>query len=687
MNYFYIFVSIIIISKLKIMNKRLLIFLLGVAFAFQSTDLIGQGLKEIADKQYELEAYELAIDNYKKVLVKDPNNTDVMYNLAESYRLINNYTESLSWYDKLTSNESFNPLAYLNYGHILKTTGDLDNAKFWYVKYSEFDNNVGMHFAESCDQAKLMLEESEKYEISLFTDNTEHTDFGLTFDGSAMIYNSFRTASEERAEPKNRSILRSKGNQLFMAGSEAPSLVRGMMKSSHHLGPVSYASGSKKVAITKNNFKDGIKFVRSDDANMSLFLADKEEGKSDFTKERPFPYNETGFSTGFAHLTNKGNLMYFASNRPGGYGGYDIYMSQFKEGSWSQPVNLGPNVNSPGNEITPFFSQEDNFLFFSSDYRTGLGGFDNFIAERIGALEYDEAMNLGKGVNSPEDDYFFTIAPTSGICYFTSNRIGGQGGDDIYVAKPIENEVLAMEEDIPAAVNLNDLRIEGSSNNTDNTALASDPMFYLADNNFSMEDARLLAKSKLILSAPPSNVYYIQVASLSSSKGNVGTFKKLTSLGNLYKVYKSSTTKIRLGYYYDRGEAARILSSVKGMGYNDAFIVHEPLLTSELELVGDAKNGNSDGNFTSNFRAAPKTSNYKIRLASYTDPLWFDISRVNDLGEIEQWTKGQYTIFILSGYGSLNNAQQAMIKAKNRGFTEAHIVMDNNGYLEKIKEN
>jgi hypothetical protein len=182
-------------------------------------------------------------------------------------------------------------------------------------------------------------------------------------------------------------------------------------------------------------------------------------------------------------------------------------------------------------------------------------------------------------------------------------------------------------------------------------------------------------------------VYYIQVASLSKTQGNVGSFKKLTSLGNLYKVHKTSATKIRLGYYYEKNEAAKILSSVKGMGFNDAFIVHEPLLTSELELVGDAKNGNSIGDFSSNFRPAEVASNYKVRLASYTDPLWFDISRVNDLGEIEQWTKGQYTIFILSGYGGLENAQKAMIKAKNRGFTEAHIVRDNNGYLEKLKEN
>ena len=155
----------------------------------------------------------------------------------------------------------------------------------------------------------------------------------------------------------------------------------------------------------------------------------------------------------------------------------------------------------------------------------------------------------------------------------------------------------------------------------------------------------------------------------------------------MYKVYKTNSTKIRLGYYTDRTEASKILSTVKRLGYNDAFIVHEALKSSELELVGDSKSNYSKGNISSTYAPPATTTNYKVRLASYTDPLWFDVSRVKDLGEIEQWTKGKFTIFILSGYGSLNNAQNALIKAKNRGFTEAHIVVDNNGYLEKLRQN
>ncbi len=680
------------------MNRKLLVGLFWVALAFHSPLLNGQGLMAIADKQYELEAYNLAIDNYRKVLAGDPSNSDAMFKLAESYRLSNKDNEALNLYDQLTTLEKFDPLAYLNYGLILKSTGELDKAKFWFYKYMEFDQKIGKHYAESCEKAKILLGEDEHYEISLFTGNSASSDFGASFDGKNMIYSSFRNDLKRDADSKNKSLIHIQGNQLFSLEeaiekqSHNIEFLRGELKSSYHIGPVDYSDQNGSLVVyTKNNFKNGVKFVRSNDTHMSLFFAEKDQN-SDFNKERPFPYNETGFSTGFGYLANKGETLYFASNRPGGYGGYDLYVSYLRNGSWSIPVNLGDSVNSPGNEITPFFDDQNEKLYFSSDYHFGLGGFDIFISEKTGDLTYSSAINIGKGINSLSDDYYFVISPNSGKYYFTSNRLGGKGLDDIYYATPAEvSNDMAIETSMPPAIDLNDFVIEGSNNKNGNAALASeeDMGFSLPviDNNFSMVDARLVAKQEVILEAPPTKVYFIQVAALANSRGNVSTFDRLTSYGNLYKVYKSNSTKIRLGYYYDRDEATKILSSVKSMGYNDAFIVHESLVTSELELVGNSSSSNAKGSISSTYTPAPEVTNYKIRLASYTDPLWFDVSRVNDLGEIEQWTKGQYTIFILSGYGSLDNAEKAMVKAKNRGFTDAHIVIDNNGYLEKLKQN
>jgi len=103
-----------------------------------------------------------------------------------------------------------------------------------------------------------------------------------------------------------------------------------------------------------------------------------------------------------------------------------------------------------------------------------------------------------------------------------------------------------------------------------------------------------------------------------------------------------------------------------------------------LELVNTSSNKTY---YEGEYIPTGTSSNFKVRLASYTDPLWFDTGSVKDIGEIEQWTKGDFTIFVLSGYSSIEEADQALIKAINRGYSEAHVVEDVNGYLQKVQRN
>lgn len=173
----------------------------------------------------------------------------------------------------------------------------------------------------------------------------------------------------------------------------------------------------------------------------------------------------------------------------------------------------------------------------------------------------------------------------------------------------------------------------------------------------------------------------------------------------MYKVFLSTSTKIKLGYFLDRSEAASVLKSVKASGYSDAFITKDDLSTLQLELIiaNDYQSNNydsysstpnttqessyssHDNDFTLHNNAKPGT--YKIRLASYEDPIWFDIDKAKQLGKIEQWTKGSWTIFILGGYSTYREAQEARIRAINKGFSDAEIVIDNNGILERLKNN
>lgn len=158
------------------------------------------------------------------------------------------------------------------------------------------------------------------------------------------------------------------------------------------------------------------------------------------------------------------------------------------------------------------------------------------------------------------------------------------------------------------------------------------------------------------------------------NKPNFDKFKPLLRYGNIYKMLNNNTIKVRLGYFSDRKEAEEILSKVRSNGYKDAFIAFEILNTAQMELVlsgTDDSSFSDKGNFNSKNPEVEKSykspNKYKVRLASYEDPIWFDVNKVKDIGRIEQWTKGGWTIFILAGYNDLDEAKKAQNSGPEQG--------------------
>ena len=132
-------------------------------------------------------------------------------------------------------------------------------------------------------------------------------------------------------------------------------------------------------------------------------------------------------------ISSDGRTLYFCSNRAGGMGGSDLWMTVRNDaGVWSKPVNLGPNINTPGNENSPFIHPDQETLYFSSDTRPGLGGMDLFVARREGRNQWSEAVNLGYPINTYADEATLSVDRTGKTAYFASGKLGGQGGLDIY---------------------------------------------------------------------------------------------------------------------------------------------------------------------------------------------------------------------------------------------------------------
>lgn len=135
-------------------------------------------------------------------------------------------------------------------------------------------------------------------------------------------------------------------------------------------------------------------------------------------------------------LSGDGEDLYFASNRPGGYGGTDIWVSKkMRSGKWAPPRNLGPVINTSGNEKAPMLAPNGNDLFFSSDGHPSLGGFDLFISTNT-KKGWGAPRNIGMPFNSPGDDLFFRLSAEEDTVFISSNREGGYGGMDLYLLSP-----------------------------------------------------------------------------------------------------------------------------------------------------------------------------------------------------------------------------------------------------------
>lgn len=145
-------------------------------------------------------------------------------------------------------------------------------------------------------------------------------------------------------------------------------------------------------------------------------------------------------------ISSDGKTLYFVSTRPGGYGGSDIYSSTLNDdGSWSKPVNLGPTVNTPGEEFSPFIHPDNQTLYFASDYWPGLGNFDLFYSRRGFDGAFQKPVNMGSPLNTPDHEYSLIVSADGKTGYFASTTLkGGYGDYDLYAfelpesARPVQ---------------------------------------------------------------------------------------------------------------------------------------------------------------------------------------------------------------------------------------------------------
>ena len=287
------------------------------------------------------------------------------------------------------------------------------------------------------------------YTITSVGGNTPNNEFGLIFLSDEDKPEVFFLSDQEKTKGQSKALKRLKTDYPiynFYQGDFDPkamelSRIEGVPSSVNSFfqeGPGSYHQATDLFYFSRS--------AQRYDKEKTVQLNSYVIKKSEINQNRiaiALPFNLEGSSTLHPSISPNGERLFFASDRPGGFGGMDLYYVTIKNGQYSEPVNLGPDINTAGDEVFPF-AYSDTQLFFSSNGREGIGQLDIFFAEHKIELRW-EAFVLGKGINTPKDDFSFGLNEQLSIAYFASDRTGGQGADDMY-AFPFTPEISGIED-------------------------------------------------------------------------------------------------------------------------------------------------------------------------------------------------------------------------------------------------
>ncbi len=386
--------------------------------------------------------YTAAIDIYLSVLEKG-NDTDASIGIAECYRRVGNPDETEYWYGLVSRLPNAPQKSWLYYAQALQRNGKYNEAKKWAEKYVndiEPNNTQAMWLIKSCQESVIQdLHASGKlYKVSPVDElNTENDEFAPTYFKNDLVFISardhpahiknFNRWSEEEDKPFTE-VYTSKRNQIgepeeFKFNYGKPEKFSKSLSTKLHDGPMCFNSEFNTVYYTRSSPE------KADDGVIRLKIFQSRGAPSKYSDPSALPFNGEEYSVLHPSISENGEMLFFASDMPGGFGGFDLYVSYLEDNRWSPPDNLGPTVNTEGNEIFPFIHKSGT-LYFSSNGLVGLGG-DDIYKTKQNYGTWTDPINLGYPINTRDDDFGFIANAEQTHGYFSSNR-KGQGGDDIY---------------------------------------------------------------------------------------------------------------------------------------------------------------------------------------------------------------------------------------------------------------
>jgi len=390
-------------------------------------------LVDRADKYFKIKNYSEALSSYLEAVKAGADGVEVNYAIAKSYKEqvdINQRIKSIAYFEKSKGISPVPRNFHLDIGEVYHENGQVIEAMAAFEAHKKGIDprdkaslrKIDRKIAISKNALKL-LAQARDFDIQLMGGqiNTEYTEYNpvVSADESVIAYTALRP-NDGKTRSGEKLI-----EEIYVVYNENGTL-----------------SIPKKVEV-KSNYNSGTAGMSSDGQQMMIFIGGANNTGNLYTIDKQgenwtapttigTPINNLNYLESTASITPDGKVMYFASDRKGGYGGLDIYRSdKGEDGKWGTPKNLGSKVNSAFDEDAPFIHPDQRLLFFTSDGHNTIGGRDIFKTQLVND-EWIKPMNMGYPINTTVNDNYFTLTADGRKGYFSSDRKGGLGGQDIY---------------------------------------------------------------------------------------------------------------------------------------------------------------------------------------------------------------------------------------------------------------
>ena len=573
-----------------------------LAFAF-SVNAQKNYLKD-ADLAFDNHQYFNAIELYKQAYVKVKKadvKSKILFRTGVAYNEINDLKGAETYYNKAIKAKYPDPIVTLKLADCLKAQQKYPEAIVEYNNYKkEAPSDVaGENGIKSCELAQQWKDATNTPETRLKVENmalinSKESDYSPAYadkKGNKLIFSSNRQGAlgaMDITTGQNHYDLYE--TALDKNGKwSTPTAMAGTIDSKMNDASVSVSRKGDVMFMTRCPEEKGKQ------PKCQIYVC-KKQGPA-WAEPELLPFNID--SVAFAHpaISADGKTLYFTSKLAGGYGGKDIWKSTMDGKVWGQPVNLGPSINTQGDEMYPYIADDDKTLYFSSNYHLGMGGLDIFKAEKSADGKFTKAPeNLKYPMNSAGDDFGIIFEGKKMRGYFSSNREGGKGSDDIWSFN------------LPP-LNFN---LSGTVVSEKGSEPVKNAMMHLKGSNGDMFEQKTGADGKYIFKLKENTSYEVSVATDKNTTSQTYTIGflankdvgKLTSVGeNESKDYIKdfALTPVLPGeirfpaVLYDLGKSTLRPESKDSLNFLYQTLIDNPSIVIELQAHTDSR-GNDKAN-------------------------------------------------------------------------------------------